>query len=123
MKTINVVRNRDNIVELKSDLSSLGADFVLTEEEARASWREMPRPVLALNCVGGASATELCKSLAKDGVHVTYGGMSMRPVLASTSHLIFKVDCILCLTVCLRSLVHFIFVVIGQKVKRNNGMM
>ena len=92
MKTINVVRNRDNIAELKSELTSLGADIVLTEEEARASWREMPRPVLALNCVGGSSATELCKSLAKDGVHVTYGGMSMRPVLASTSHLIFKVD-------------------------------
>ncbi len=91
LKTINVVRNRDTIGELKSQLSQLGADVVLSEEEARKAWRELPRPLLALNCVGGASATELCKALADGGVHVTYGGMSLKPVVAATSHLIFKV--------------------------------
>ena len=92
MKTINVVRNRDNIDELKADLKSMGADEVLTEEEARRAWRELPRPRLALNCVGGASGTELCKALGEDGVHVTYGGMSLKPVIAATSHMIFKVN-------------------------------
>ena len=85
-----MVRNRDNISDLKSELSRLGADVVLTEEEARAAWRDLPRPVLALNCVGGTSGTELCKALKENGVHVTYGGMSLKPVTAATSHLIFK---------------------------------
>jgi trans-2-enoyl-CoA reductase len=91
LKTINVVRNREKIGELKCHLTHLGADVVLTEEEARQAWRELPRPCLALNCVGGASGTELCKALAEGGVHVTYGGMSLKPVIAATSHLIFKV--------------------------------
>jgi trans-2-enoyl-CoA reductase len=76
-------------------MSQLGATLVLTEEEARQAWRELPRPRLALNCVGGASSTELCKALAEGGVHVTYGGMSLKPVIAATSHLIFKVPRIL----------------------------
>jgi len=33
--TVNVVRNRDNIDELKAFLTSLGASYVLTEEELR----------------------------------------------------------------------------------------
>ena len=86
-----MVRNRDDFEELKTHMKSLGGDVVLTEEEARKAWRELPRPRLALNCVGGASGTELCKALGDDGVHVTYGGMSLKPVIAGTSHLIFKV--------------------------------
>ena len=66
---------------------------------------ELPKPKLGLNCVGGASGLELCKVgfalcpdhrhalqvLADRGVHVTYGGMSRKPVTAATSHMIFKV--------------------------------
>ena len=69
---------------------------------------ELPKPKLGLNCVGGASGLELCKVglamcplsswyvyalqvLADKGVHVTYGGMSRKPVTAATSHMIFKV--------------------------------
>ena len=86
------MRNRENIDELKAQMKRMGADEVLTEEEARRAWRELPRPRLALNCVGGASGTELCKALGEDGVHVTYGGMSLKPVIAATSHMIFKVN-------------------------------
>ena len=43
-----------------------------------------------MNCVGGSSATELAKSLGQGGVHVTYGGMSLKPVTLPTSALIFK---------------------------------
>merc|ERR1719483_36944 len=94
VKTVNVVRDRENIKELKEKLTSLGGDIILTEEELRASqlWKggELARPVLGLNCVGGASSTELCKALADQGVHVTYGGMPRKPVMAATSHMIFK---------------------------------
>ena len=33
-----------------------------------------------------------CQALATRGVHVTYGGMSRKPVTAATSHMIFKVS-------------------------------
>ena len=92
--TVNVVRDRDNIDELKGELKKMGADFVWTEQELRASkeFRDnvLPKARLALNCVGGSSSTELSKCLGKGGVHVTYGGMSLKPVTAATSSLIFK---------------------------------
>lgn len=50
----------------------------------------MPKAKLALNCVGGQSGTEILKILDKKGVHVTYGGMSLKPVISPTSALIFK---------------------------------
>jgi len=66
----------------------------LTEEELRASqlWKtgQLPKPVLGFNCVGGPSSTELCKKLADSAVMVTYGGMSRKPLIAATSHMIFK---------------------------------
>ena len=74
------------MAELRSQLESMGADLVLTEEEMRATkvtypsictlcivhctshmwfqmWKsgELPKPKLGLNCVGGASGLELCK--------------------------------------------------------------
>jgi trans-2-enoyl-CoA reductase len=47
-------------------------------------------PTLALNAVGGESASLLSKMLGLSGSMVTYGGMSKEPVTASTPHLIFK---------------------------------
>ena len=47
-------------------------------------------PMLALNAVGGASASLLAKLLGPGGTIVTYGGMSKQPITASTSHFIFK---------------------------------
>lgn len=47
-------------------------------------------PTLALNAVGGASASMLAKLLGPSGSMVTYGGMSKEPVTASTPHFIFK---------------------------------
>ncbi|XP_059082840.1 enoyl-[acyl-carrier-protein] reductase, mitochondrial-like [Tigriopus californicus] len=94
LHTVNIVRARDNIDALKHQLQNLGADFVLTEEEFR-KWTEiregrLPKPRLALNCVGGSSATELSKCLSNSAVMVTYGGMSLKPVTVATSGLIFK---------------------------------
>ena len=93
-KTVNIVRNRPNIEELKEELKKLGADIVWTEEELRKArdFREnkLPNPKLALNCVGGESSLEILRALGHKGVHVTYGGMSMKPVTVPTATLIFK---------------------------------
>ena len=94
LRTVNVIRDRPEIEHLKQKLTDMGGTIILTEEELRASqmWKknEIERPLLAFNCVGGPSSTELCKALAEGGVHVTYGGMSRKPVMAATSHMIFK---------------------------------
>ena len=37
VKTVNVVRDREDIADLKSRLAGLGADMVLTEEELRSA--------------------------------------------------------------------------------------
>lgn len=50
----------------------------------------MPKPKLALNCVGGKNALECLRHLDRCGVMVTYGGMSREPVTVPTSALIFK---------------------------------
>uniref|UniRef100_A0A670IMR8 Enoyl-[acyl-carrier-protein] reductase, mitochondrial n=1 Tax=Podarcis muralis TaxID=64176 RepID=A0A670IMR8_PODMU len=94
-KTINVVRDRPNLQELVDRLKSLGADHVVTEEvlrkpEVKELFKKIPRPILALNGVGGKSATELLRHLQHKGTMVTYGGMSKQPITAPVSALIFK---------------------------------
>lgn len=94
IKTINIVRNRPDIVELKKYLESLGATYVLTEEELRTTKifkeKEIEKPSLALNCVGGKSSAEMLRQLQHSGKMVTYGGMSREPVTIPTSAFIFK---------------------------------
>ncbi|KAH9413477.1 hypothetical protein DERP_007955 [Dermatophagoides pteronyssinus] len=96
IKTINVVRERPNLDELRDHLKSLGADYVVTEEELRKReimeqiLAEIPKPKLALNCVGGQNATDCMRYLSDNGTMVTYGGMSRKPVVIPTGLLIFK---------------------------------
>jgi len=95
IKTINVVRDRPNFADLHDKLSQMGAHAVVTEEYlATAQFRRMlgdiAAPKLALNCVGGKSATEIARTLAPNGTIVTYGGMSRKPVTIPTSLFIFK---------------------------------
>jgi trans-2-enoyl-CoA reductase len=96
LRTVNVIRSRPNLSEVVDYLKGLGATHVLTEEELRSKstmeelFSTIPKPTLALNCVGGKSATELMRMLDYKGVHVTYGGMSMQPVTVPTGQLIFK---------------------------------
>ena len=52
--------------------------------------KDVPAPRLALNCVGGKSATELARSLAPGGTMVTYGAMARMPIQLPTSLFIFK---------------------------------
>uniref|UniRef100_A0A8D0BDP3 Enoyl-[acyl-carrier-protein] reductase, mitochondrial n=1 Tax=Salvator merianae TaxID=96440 RepID=A0A8D0BDP3_SALMN len=95
IKTINVVRDRPNLHQLVERLKSLGADHVITEEtlrkpEIKELFKKIPQPKLALNGVGGKSATELLRHLCHKGTMVTYGGMSKQPVPVPVSALIFK---------------------------------
>lgn len=103
IKSLNVVRQRKTPEEteaLKQELRDLGAAVVVTEEEMlTGNFREIVHehtrqgrePIrLALNCVGGKSATSLAKTLAPNSHMVTYGAMSKQPVALPSGLLIFK---------------------------------
>ncbi|KAJ3645442.1 hypothetical protein Zmor_023098 [Zophobas morio] len=94
LRSVNVIRDRAGVNELRCFLKDLGATHVLTEEELRKTQifknGELDKPKLALNCVGGQNALEVMRHLQKGGTMVTYGGMSREPVTAPTSALIFK---------------------------------
>lgn len=94
VNSVNVVRDRPNIDELKQTLKSIGATEVLTEEEIRVTTLfksgQLPAPKLGLNCVGGRSATNILRYLVEKGQFVTYGAMSREPLNIPTGALIFK---------------------------------
>lgn len=94
LRTVNIVRNRPNIEELKCFLQNLGATQVMTEEELRTTdlfkSGQLNKPRLALNCVGGKSSLELIRHMAPGSTMVTYGGMSREPVTVPTGSLIFQ---------------------------------
>jgi len=94
VKTINIIRKRTDYDELVERMKNYGGYMVISDDYARTpEFRkliaDLPKPKLALNCVGGASATEMLRLLAPGGTMVTYGGMSLQPVTVPTSQLIF----------------------------------
>lgn len=97
IRTINVVRDRDEqeYGELVERMKQYGADIVVPSSMVgtpryQKLVSDLPRPKLALNCVGGQSATDLARSLDNNGIMVTYGGMSKKPIQVPTSLFIFK---------------------------------
>ncbi|XP_029592657.1 enoyl-[acyl-carrier-protein] reductase, mitochondrial isoform X3 [Salmo trutta] len=99
IQTINVVRDRPDLTQLIDRLKAMGASHVIKEEtlrrhEMKELFKTCPRPKLALNGVGGKSATELLRHLQYvfrvGGSMVTYGGMAKQPVTVPVSALIFK---------------------------------
>ncbi|XP_061802643.2 enoyl-[acyl-carrier-protein] reductase, mitochondrial isoform X1 [Nerophis lumbriciformis] len=95
INTINVVRDRPDFTQLSDRLKALGASHVIKEEalrrpEMKELFKTCPKPKLALNAVGGKSATELLRHLQPGRSMVTYGGMSKQPVTVPVSALIFK---------------------------------
>ncbi|NXU51606.1 MECR protein, partial [Turnix velox] len=95
IKTINVVRDRPDLPQLVERLMALGADHVITEEmlrkpEMKNLFKSIPKPRLALNCVGGKSTTEMLRHLQPKGTMVTYGGMAKQPVTVPVSAFIFQ---------------------------------
>ncbi|CAI5441576.1 unnamed protein product [Caenorhabditis angaria] len=90
VKTVNVVRNRENLSDLVAELTKLGATDVITEEDLYGRKKKFKGVKLALNCVGGRSSLFLASVLDHGGSMVTYGGMSKQPVQSPTGPLIFK---------------------------------
>jgi trans-2-enoyl-CoA reductase len=100
LNLINIVRKRDTSdkqEELNSYLRSLGANYIFTEEDLRKSqqlnnglWKQIPKPKLAFNCVGGKATTDMVRLLGNDSIVVTYGGMSRQPLIFNTADFIFK---------------------------------
>ena len=87
LRSLNVVRRPEAIPELLA----LGADRVVLESEplVPAMVKGMA-PRLALNAVGGESASRLAKLLGRRGAMVTYGAMARKPLTLSNGPLIFK---------------------------------
>ncbi|TWW80164.1 Enoyl-[acyl-carrier-protein] reductase, mitochondrial [Takifugu flavidus] len=86
IKTINVIRDRPEFTQLSDRLKAIGATHVIREEELRRPemkelFKTCQKPKLALNGVGGKSATELLRHLHYGGSMVTYGGMAKQPVI------------------------------------------
>lgn len=95
INTINVIRDRPDFTRLSDRLKAMGASHVVKEEslrrpEMKELFKICSKPKLALNGVGGKSATELLRHLQNGGSMVTYGGMSKQPVTVPVSALIFK---------------------------------
>jgi len=95
VKTINIIRKRSDYDELVERMKGYGAFIVCSDDYIRtAEFRKMisdlPKPKLALNCVGGPTATEMSRLLGVGGTMVTYGGMSLQPVTVPTSPFIFN---------------------------------
>ncbi len=76
VNVVNIVRKRENQAELSEYLESLGSKYVYTEDMLRKSelmndlWTQIPRPTLALNCVGGKATTDMIRLLDKNSIMV-----------------------------------------------------
>lgn len=103
LRSINVIRERptpEETAALKAELTTLGADVVITETELYdAGWKERLAEItrggrdtvgLALNCTSGKAGTAIAKALSEGGTVVTYGAMSMKPLLAPAGMQIWK---------------------------------
>jgi trans-2-enoyl-CoA reductase len=67
-KSVNVIRPREDSSKLMEELYQMGADLVITEDEVRKTETQtlierLGRPKLALNGVGGKSATNMARLL------------------------------------------------------------
>ncbi len=89
-KTLNFVRR----AEAADELTALGADAVVLDGDDAAARASAllggAQPVLALNAVGGVSATRLAGLLAPGGTLVTYGAMSKEALKIPNGFLIFR---------------------------------
>ncbi|CAI5758405.1 unnamed protein product [Candida verbasci] len=98
INSISVIRDRPNLQETIDKLENLGATHVITEDQNESkefgstikNWKGTGKIKLALNCVGGKSSTGIARKLDPNGLMLTYGGMSMKPVTIPTSLHIFK---------------------------------
>lgn len=90
-RTLNIVRDRDDFGQLAEELKGLdpegGATVVKSDDLKELKGFEAK---LGLNCVGGGAVGDMSRVMARDGVIVTYGAMSRRPLTIPAAPLIFK---------------------------------
>lgn len=76
INVVNIVRKREDQSALTEYLESLGGEYTFTEDMLRKSeltsdlWKEIPKPKLALNCVGGRATTDMVRLLDKESIMV-----------------------------------------------------
>ncbi|GLJ54118.1 hypothetical protein SUGI_1158950 [Cryptomeria japonica] len=95
IQTINIIRDRPDLDDVKQRLKEMGAGKVFSESElevknVKSLLGDLSEPILGFNCVGGNAASLVLKFLRQGGTMVTYGGMSKKPITVSTSSFIFK---------------------------------
>ncbi|AET39018.1 enoyl-[acyl-carrier-protein] reductase Ecym_3544 [Eremothecium cymbalariae DBVPG len=101
IKTLSVIRDRDNFEEVAKELEQrYGATKVISESQnsdKHFSASELPQILgpnakirLALNSVGGKSSASIARKLSPNSTMLTYGGMSKQPVTLPTSLFIFN---------------------------------
>jgi mitochondrial enoyl-[acyl-carrier protein] reductase / trans-2-enoyl-CoA reductase len=90
-KTINVIRDRVDYEEVAKELMDLdpkgGATVVKSDNLKDLKGLEAK---LGLNCVGGGAVLDMSRVMGQNGVIVTYGAMSRRPLIIPAGLLIFK---------------------------------
>jgi trans-2-enoyl-CoA reductase len=80
LHTISVVRDREDIEQLRAELQSRGADIVITQSELEAKdaasfEKEGKRIMLALDAVFGHSGSALATQLSPDATYINYGSL------------------------------------------------
>lgn len=94
LNCVGIVRDRPELFKLVDYLKELGASEVMTDQDLRTTTLfksgRLPKPKLALNCVGGKNALEMVRHMDKKSTMVTYGGMSREPLTVPTAALIFN---------------------------------
>lgn len=95
LKTICVVRERHDYDTFVERFKLFGAYIVVSDKYVKTHAFErlisdLPKPKLAINTVGGSTATHIAKHLADGGTFVTIGGMSGKGVTVPSSLLIYK---------------------------------
>ena len=95
IKTVNIIRERKDFIDVKTFLEDLGACVVLSDKQMRlpaektSVVKKFGRAKLALNAVGGKSVNDLSSYLEDGGTVVTYGAMSREPNVITAAKLIF----------------------------------
>ncbi|KAI6112091.1 hypothetical protein EDD17DRAFT_1467561 [Pisolithus thermaeus] len=97
-KTLNFVRDREDIGSLTRYLKDLGATQVATYDQLSdegfkdqiKTWTGGRSIRLGLNCISGQATTTMVRLLGQDAHLVSYGAMSREPLSVPTSLFIFK---------------------------------
>lgn len=95
IKTINLIRRDENYDHNAALIKSYGGDIVDTYDNLAShsfvkKLGDLPKPKLAINCIGGSNTTDMARLLEDGGTLVTYGSMSREPIAIPTSLMLFK---------------------------------